>query len=207
MNRGWIRVDSKILDAVEHLNENFLRECPGKNLHNIPPSRNIRSIGNEHERIDAALEDFHEIFVNGKSEAMIFRMLTVFAKDHIDRYAYGQATREVDAVKRNEHLEMAFREFDKLASCLNHIFKQFCIDATITRGGLVPQQDARIVEQIYKPTLLILSDPKWKTVSDDLAQMFADYQEQNYPEVITKGHRIVQRFLQILSLMLQEVKQ
>ncbi|MDA1323197.1 MAG: hypothetical protein O3C34_00485 [Proteobacteria bacterium] len=68
----------------------------------------------------------------------------------------------------------------------------------LTRNGLIPRQDDKITEQIYEPTLKILSDPKWNSVDTHLADMFQDYQDRNYPEVITKAHGVVQRFLQIL---------
>ena len=68
----------------------------------------------------------------------------------------------------------------------------------VTRNGLIPRQDDRIDKEVYEPTLKVLSDPKWKSVSDDLADMFNDYQKQSYPEAITKAHSAVQRFLQIL---------
>lgn len=48
-----------------------------------------------------------------------------------------------------------------------------------------------------KPTLSVLADPKWASVSSDLNEMFSDYRDQRYAEVITKAHRAVQRFLQI----------
>lgn len=72
------------------------------------------------------------------------------------------------------------------------------VNQLVTRAGFVPRQDEKIAEQLYKPTLAILADPKWKTVSGDLSDMFVDYREQRYPEVITKAHSVVQRFLQIL---------
>jgi len=67
-----------------------------------------------------------------------------------------------------------------------------------TRNGFVPRQDNKITEEIYTPTLRVLADPKWKSVSIDLAKMFEDYRNENYPESITKAHSAVHRFLQIL---------
>lgn len=111
---------------------------------------------------------------------MVFRMLSKFAESHID------------------HFDEAFNKFNQLANCLNHIFEQFAVNQLVTRNGFVPRQDDKITEEVYIPTLSILADPKWKSVSTDLALMFEDYREENYAEAITKAHRAVQRFLQVL---------
>ena len=106
---------------------------------------------------------------------------------------------EMQESKERENLvNRAYRKFDRLAKCLNHIFEQFRINLLVTRNEFIPRQDDRIDKEVYEPTLTVLSDPKWKSVSDDLADMFNDYQKRNYPEAITKAHSAVQRFLQIL---------
>jgi len=81
---------------------------------------------------------------------------------------------------------------------LNHVFEQFAVNQLVTRNGFVPRQDEKITGAIYVPTLQALADPKWASVSRDLAKMFDDYRDENYPEVITKAHSAVQRFMQIL---------
>lgn len=199
INRGWIKGTSKeVLQTIEYLNSYFLRQCPGKQLHKIKPEYNIRGSGNEHKRMEAALSDFQRILLDEKSEALILRMLSQFALSYIDSNSYRWAENAKDEEGRDVHIAEAFMNFDRLANCLNHIFKQFSINALLTRNGLVPIQDEKISEEIYEPTLKILANPKWKTVNADLAQMFADYRDKNYPEVITKAHSVVQRFLQIL---------
>ncbi|MDP2860667.1 MAG: hypothetical protein Q8N98_03035, partial [bacterium] len=40
INNGWVKdYSNEILDTIEHLNHYFLRQCPGKKLHAIPPKR------------------------------------------------------------------------------------------------------------------------------------------------------------------------
>lgn len=202
-NNGWIEEYSrKILGTIEYLNNKFLRLCPGKNLHKITPIKSgYRGYSDESNisvRIKAAVDDFEYIFLHEKKEAMVFKMLTVFAEYHIVSYIYQEAEKETDNDKRREYINEAFKEFDLLANCLNHIFEQFSINTILTRNGLVPRQDERITEEIYIPTLKILENPKWKSVSKDLAGMFSEYRDENYPETITKAHRVIQRFLQIL---------
>ncbi|MBI2444074.1 MAG: hypothetical protein HYV42_02425 [Candidatus Magasanikbacteria bacterium] len=200
-NNGWLNdYSSEILQTIEYLNSAFLRQCPGRHLHNIKPEHDYRGgYGNEHERKKAALLDFQHIFLQEKSDAMVFRMLSKFAGCYIDGFDYRRASEATDETERKKLIEGAFDKFDRLANCLNHIFEQFAVNQIVTRNGFVPRQDEKITAEIYEPTLHVLSDPKWKPVSNDLAKMFQDYREENYPEAITKAHGAVQRFLQILA--------
>jgi len=201
-NNGWLNdYSSEILQTIEYLNNAFLRQCPGRHLHNIKPERDHYrgGYGNEHERQKAALLDFQHIFLQEKSDAMVFRMLSKFVGCYIDGFDYGRASEATDETERKKLIEEAFDKFDRLANCLNHIFEQFAVNQIVTRNGFVPRQDEKITAEVYEPTLRVLSDPKWKSVSNDLAKMFQDYREENYPEAITKAHGAVQRFLQILA--------
>jgi hypothetical protein len=201
-NSGWLdEYSSEILQTIEYLNNAFLRQCPGRHLHNIKPQNDYRSGGysNEHDRKKAALLDFQHIFLQEKSDAMVFRMLSKFADCYIDGYNYRRATESSDEEERKKLIDQAFEKFDRLGNCLNHIFEQFAVNQIMTRNGFVPRQDEKIVDDVYTPTLRVLADPKWKAVSVDLAKMFEDYREENYPEAITKAHSSVQRFLQIIA--------
>ncbi|MDP2703766.1 MAG: hypothetical protein Q8P01_00875 [bacterium] len=200
-NRQWLTSYSReILQTIDYLNYVFLRQCPGKHLHGVKPQLDDYHGGycNESDRTNAALLDFQDIFLQEKSDAMVFRMLTKFAQTYIDDFDLNRARDEGDGKKREGYIADAFKQFDVLANCLNHIFEQFSVNVMLTRNGLIPRQDKKIIEEIYTPTLKILADPKWRGVSDDLAKMFEDYRDENYPEAITKAHGAVQRFLQIL---------
>lgn len=198
-NNGWLEVySSEVFSTITYLNQEFLRQCPGKHLHAIKPERDYHGYGNESEQKKAALTDFQHIFMQDKSEAMVFRMLSYLASCYIDQNDYRRAAAATEEEEREKNLKEAFRRFDSFAYCLNHIFEQFAVNQVITRSGFIPRQDKKITEEIYTPTLQALSDPRWKGVSDDLAKMFADYRNENFPEVVTKAHRAVQRFLQIL---------
>ena len=200
-NSGWVEsYSTEILQTIEYLNNAFLRQCPGRHLHAVQPQRDHYrgGYGNESERMKAAITDFQHIFLREKSDAMVFRMLSKFADSHIDGFGYRRATETTDDVERKKLLDESFNKFDRLANCLNHIFEQFAVNQLVTRNGFVPRQDDKITKEVYTPTLSILVDPKWKSVSTDLALMFEDYREENYAEAITKAHRAVQRFLQVL---------
>ena len=193
-NRRWIvQYSAEILQTMSGLNAEFLRLCPGKTLHKIIPTNE-----NESARQEAARSDFETILLNEKSEELILRMLSRFAYSHIDALELKRAAKTEDANQRAAIVAAAFRNFDRLANCLNDIFEQFCINQVVTRNGFIPRQDEKVSSQIYRPTLEALSDPKWKDVSDDLAKMFDDYRNSDYAEVITKAHSSLQRFLQIL---------
>ena len=125
-------------------------------------------------------------------------MLSKFASCCINTPALKRAGESGDIETRKKQVDWAFSEFDRLARTLNHIFEQFSVNILVTRNGFVPRQDDKIAQEIYVPTMKALSDPKWKQVSDHLSDMFDDYQARNYPEVITKAHSALQRFLQIL---------
>jgi hypothetical protein len=199
-NSNWLENYSReILATIDYLNYTYLRECPGKNLHAVKPTRvtYAHDFDNSSDRMKAALDDFYTIFMND-TDAMVFRMLSKFVSCYIDGFDYGRAESAKADIEREKLIESAFEKFDRLANCLNHIFEQFAINQMVTRNGFVPRQDEKITKEIYEPTLKVLADPKWKTVSIDLAKMFEDYREENYAEAITKAHGAVQRFLQIL---------
>jgi len=201
-NRGWLEEhSSEILQTIQYLNHTFLRQCPGRHLHNIKPQSDYHSVGysNEHNLKKAALLDFQHIFLQEKSDAMVFRMLSKLSSCYIDGYDYRRADESNDEKEREKLVNAAFEKFDKLGNCLNHIFEQFAINQVVTRSGFVPRQDEKIIDYIYTPTLQALTDPRWKMVSMDLGKMFEDFREESYPEVIAKAHSAVQRFLQLIA--------
>jgi hypothetical protein len=199
-NKKWLDEGStEVLRTIEYLNSAFLRLCPGKHLHAIKPKQDSYGKNtNDETRRRAALKDFETIFVL-ESDALVLRMLSTLASNYIVDWKLEAAKGEADEDKRKNFVEDAFKRFDRFARLLNQIFEQFAVNQLITRNGIVPRQDDRIATQVYEPTLRALSDPKWTAVSDDLARMFEDYRDRNYPEVITKAHVAVQRFLQIIA--------
>lgn len=197
---GWLNdYNKEVLQTIDYLNYKFLRLCPGRRLHKIKPESDYRGYGNENVRMEAALEDFEDIFINSDSSDLVLVMLSKLVQSHIDTYKHGLAVKSKNKKERQKYLSEAFSMSDRLSNCLNHIFEQFYIDQLSTRNGLIPKQDQLITEKIYIPTMMALADPKWQLVSQDLSEMFEDYRERKYPETITKAHRAVQRFLQILT--------
>ena len=197
-NQGWLASSDAILYAILRLNQDFLRVCPGKHLHYFVPQKDMYTREDQirAQRQAAALKDFSDILLNEQNDNLVLRMLSQMAEYKISQSALRSAgTKQGD--ERDALIQKAFVNFDPFSNCLNHIFEQFAVNQLVTRIGFVPRQDEKITEQLYKPALAILADPKWTAVSADLADMFLDYREQRYPEVITKAHSAVQRFLQI----------
>ncbi len=193
--------DNNTIQTIAYLNHHFMRTSPGRELlkHLTPYDGELSDFDewSHPYHLSAAEDDFRNIFMDG-SEALVFCMLSKFAKNLINEQYYDVAVKENDEEKQQKYIDRAFKEFDKFAKILNHIFGQFSINQMLTRNGFVPRQDERITEDVYVPTLRILANPQWKDVSDDLARMFEDYREKKYAEAITKAHSTVQRFLQIL---------
>lgn len=199
-NTGWVEdYSSEILETIVYLNHEFLRRCPGQHLHAIKPSQDTsRGYSNNSARMQAALLDFEHIFKKEKTDSLVFRMFSKYASCYINRAYYRMASESNTDDERQELIEKAFAKFDWLSNCFNHIFEQFAVNQMLTRSGFVPRQDKKITDEIYTPVLRALSDSKWNGVSTDLEKMFEDYQAEDYPEVITKAHGAVQRFLQIM---------
>lgn len=199
-NLGWLSDgSSEILSTIYYLNHHFLRSCPGQNLHKIAPQRDSYGRDNSAQRREAAANDFELIFLNEESDALVLRMLSKLADAYIDKHFYTAASKETDEEKQQLLVASAFEKFDRLASALNHIFEQFSVNQLVTRSGIVPRQENLISDVVYKPTLQILSAPKWASVDADLRRMFEDYRDCSYAEAITKAHSAVHRFLQIIA--------
>jgi hypothetical protein len=177
--------------TIFYLNDKYLRLSPGHRLFGLPAYADMQ------ERLQASTQDFEELFLNAR-EDLVFVMLSKFLEYHIDEDTYKAAIAAEDEALQTPLVEQAFQRFDRVALQFNHVFEQFAVNQLVTRNGLVPRQDDRIASELYEPVLKILAAPKWKPVSADLSNMFHDYRERRYSEVITKAHTALQRFFQIL---------
>lgn len=189
-NYGFLRnFRDNILKTIHLLNHKYFRKLPGENLHHkmsydIFQNKNL------------AILDFCNIFLTRNQDMVLF-MFSVFADSLVGENYLSQAEKSADNKEKKDCVNKAFKEFDKFKDCLNHIFDQLSINWVLTRDGFIPCQEKEILDQIYIPTLEILSDSKWKLVNDDLKSMFQDYREKKYHETVTKAHSALHRFLQI----------
>ncbi len=194
INMGWMDESSEILNTISYLNETYLRLCPGKRVHAIPPERGPYS--SDFKRSEAAAKDFYQILME-ESDALVLRMISKLAQCFINGYDLQCASKSTDVDERKNYVKEAFKRFDRFANCINHILEQFAVNQMLTRDGFVPRQDETIDSSLYAPTLQALSDPKWMPVNHILSSMFEDYREGHYAEVITKAHSAVHSYLQI----------
>ena len=140
LNTRWTTREEEIVGAIYHLNNTYLRLCPGRNLHSTPPAMDPYSHGSSRARREAAAKDFIRIFLE-EAEPLVLRMLSKFAQPLIHQYSLDRAKKEVDSAKRAKYVSDAFRTFDLFANCINHIFEQFAVNQVMTRDGFVPRQD------------------------------------------------------------------
>lgn len=197
INRQWIsQCSEEVLKTIHYLNYTYLRLCPGKNLHNVKPEYTSRGNINRINQEKAAYVDFQEILRNESNNSLVYVMLSVFLKYNIKEWYIDD--KETSSEEMEKNISNAYADFDKLANLLNHSFEQFSINVYISRNGLIPKQDNKIIENIYIPTLQILSNIKWRTVNKDLIKMFKNFNDGEFSETITMAHRALQRFLQIL---------
>lgn len=186
----------KLVYIAEQLNFRFKRILPAKNTFAIIPDHE-RSFAASPQHIEAAKTDFEQIFIFGESEDLVLFMISLFAGCLINNQEIETAQKTQNIEERKKLVGLAYMEFDLFAKRLNYLFEQFSVNIVVSRCGMIPRQDDRITEDIYEPTLQILSDPIWDPVNSILDEMFTNFRNQQYPEVITNAHNAVHRFLQI----------
>ena len=192
-NEDWFSNKRKnVIDSAKQLNKKFMRLAPARKT--FGRSSTYPDINEEFE---AAMSDFREILINEESDGLALLLLSLFASSLIDQISIERATFAEDNELRMINIDRAYSEFDRFANHLNCLFEQFSVNIVVLRSGMVTRQDDRITRDIYKPTLEILSDPKWEPVDSIIKDMFLDNLEQKYSEVVTKAHSALHRFLQL----------
>lgn len=149
---------------------------------------------------DAACEDFYHIFITG-SQNVVFEMLTIFARltveREVDRIWSKQDESNEDFLERRDQEQ--WRRFDKFSNDLNEVFQQFGINYQLTRNGMIPADEPRVILEIYEPVLKKLSAEKWGPVNRDLRDAFeALNNDSNGSGSLTHALAALQAVLQIL---------
>src|SRR3989339_1319736 len=128
----------------------------------------------DNRSIDVGLNDFYKSIYLSETENVVFELLSMYAKKIILEKEDGLKKKddelEEEFKKRDE--EYRWKEFDEFAIDLNEVFGQFGIKYYLTRSGFVPEQDERIMVDIYEPVLNYLSDNKWEEVNSLLVDAF-----------------------------------
>jgi len=152
-----------------------------------------------------AMTDFSNIVVNrGKNQDVVFELLSCFSRAILVERSDESISRKKDETDEEyaERLtEWRYEHFDKFAGRLNDVFEHFGIGVILTRHGLIPKQEEKIVKEIYEPVLKFLSNEKWKPVSRDLQDAFKDFRLKTatgYSSCVTHTISAIEAFLQIL---------
>ena len=175
--------------TIQYLNTEYLSAIPGHNLLDAEYSHR--------DGLEAASTDFQRIFINEKQE-LVFAMLAKFVDRFIDYPALNQLEQiELSEDNFERRVDQAFQSADIHIKSLNHIFEKFAVNQVFSREGLFPRQDQKIIEEIYQPTLKVLSDPKWKTVNTHLVKMFNDYRNKNYDDIASEAYNSIYAFLKV----------
>lgn len=176
--------------TINYLNAEYLSVIPGANLLDAQHYRR--------DELGAASKDFHKIFLN-KPQDLVFAMLAKFVDCFINHDALSHLEqKELSEDDFNHRVDQEFRLADIRIKSLNHIFEKFAVNQVFSREGLFPRQDQKITEEIYQPTLKVLSDPKWKTVTTHLVKMFNDYRNKNYDDVASEAYNSIYAFLKVV---------
>lgn len=177
--------------TIQYLNTEYLSINPGTNLLDAKYSRR--------DELEAASTDFQRIFLNEKQE-LVFAMLAKFVDWFIDHEALNKlGQKELNEDEFHRRVNQAFEVSDIHIKSLNHIFEKFAVNQVFSREGLFPRQDQKIIEEIYRPTLKVLSDPKWKTVNTHLVKMFNDYRDKKYDDIASEAYNSVYAFLKVVK--------
>jgi len=182
-----------IIESISYLNENY-------------KARSFAETFLKNPGLDSACYDFYNIFMN-QTEAVVMELLSAYAKFlyyvtkndcsiYIDK---SKNESEEDFLQRK--IEAEYKFFDSFSKRLNDVFLQFGIKYYLTRGGFVPRQEEKIINEIYEPVLSCLSHPKWKDVNKILSDAFDEYKKntsQGYSNCVTNTVSSIEAFLQIV---------
>ncbi|PIT88824.1 MAG: hypothetical protein COU29_00390 [Candidatus Magasanikbacteria bacterium CG10_big_fil_rev_8_21_14_0_10_36_32] len=148
--------------------------------------------------------DFKNIFLNCENgQHIVFELISYYSKAVLMEQAESiyRSSKETE-IEFNERLtEWKYQKFDAFANRLNDVFEHFGINVVLTRCGLIPKQEQKIIQEVYKPVLKFLSNEKWKPVNRELRDAFDSFQQKNdtgYSSCVTHSVTAIEAFLQIL---------
>lgn len=157
----------------------------------------------ESQTYNSACRDFYRIFMN-ESENVVMELLSLYAKALIVERSDVEVYRhkeEADEAYQKRSEAWKWLEFDEFTERFNEVFQDFSLNIQMTRLGLIPRQEEKIMEEVYKPVIASLSNPKWKEVGRLLSDSFTEYRkntDNGYSNSVTNTVSAVQAFLQIL---------
>lgn len=147
---------------------------------------------------DTALENFYSIYLQ-KSENVVFELLSIYAKKLIIEREGGLRQKDDEPnrkfLKRNNKYK--WEKFDNFSKDLNNLFDNFGIYVFLARQGFVPRQDERIIEDIYKPVLKMLSSDEHEEINQRLKRAFKNFRDKDFDKVIQNSINSIHAYLQV----------
>jgi hypothetical protein len=151
----------------------------------------------------SACKDFLLIFDEGEGN-VVLELLSFYCRalinEYQDVYFRQKSIDETETEYLKEKKNAFWVNFDEFAKDLNEVFTQFGLNVHLTRSGFIPRQDGKINKNIVEPVLQFLSDLKWNSVNNLLADAFMKYRENTpsgYSSCVTHTVAAVEAFLQI----------
>lgn len=185
-NKGWFQADPLLSRVVHEFNETYrtLNVCTAVTQHGGRHYNEYSGMRSDEDCcFNPSLEDFQFIFHN-LDQGTVYELLSFYISELETTHVYGY-----------NNAEKSF------ANLFNELSDQYGLNVFVGEDSLVIKQDKKIVEEIYKPTLSYLSDPKWAPVSRDLGAVNNAYLKgtpEEYSRSITLTISALQAFLQIL---------
>ena len=151
--------------------------------------------------ISTAMRDFYSIYIN-ESEDVVFELLSIYAARIIferdgglPKYKKKDGETQKGFLERSKRWEWEI--FDKFATDLNDIFEHFGIYVYLTRSGLIPYQDKKIIEDIYTPVMNVLLDKRYEPISIALRKSFTSFSKKDFNKTIQNAINAMHAYLQI----------
>jgi hypothetical protein len=198
-HKDWLIPSEYIYSTIEKLNDKYKYHSYGERLlkhggpHRDGPFRSQCCLS-------ATMADFEAIF-KGMNKIVWYETLSLFARELMLQNSIHFSDLEDNSISSNVWDKIEYMVFENFCVDFNCICTDFGLDIQLSRLGIIPRQDDKITEEIYKPVIMILSNPKWEKVNTELNEAFTYYLQKTptgYSGTITHGVNAIQAFLQII---------
>lgn len=157
----------------------------------------------ENQSVQFCFDDFKNIFFT-QEEDIVMEMLSIYAKYYFNlRKNKELKRREKETQKEYEQQLLKWRldPLVKFQGVFNDIFEGFELNYRLTKGGIIPYQPKKVIEEIYDPVLEFLCDKKFIEVNrdfEDAIKHFRQKTKEGYSTCVSLCVTTIEAFLQIL---------
>lgn len=192
---NWISPTSLALVIIwDELNISYMKLQPFRTLNLTPLIKDSKYhfITNHSAREQLAYNDFETIILSG-GQNIVYKVISKFAEFQIDTRLYNALSESSIPKEVND----IFSNLDKFCNCFNHISEQYGLNMILSREWFIPRQEVKIINDIYIPTIALLSNIKWVGVDKELRKVFEAFNQKNFASCISHSHNTIQKFLQV----------